>query len=276
MKKFLAVICLAALTSAASAEDGALLTLKVDNIQVEAKWSITPAAPFSIHGGILRYIGGVDNPNPTAVFTVTVEDNFKVLNSQYDNLAAVAVLTIELFPAMFIIGGFSLDGAPYQDVWSSSNNGADWSITNTEDWSLRYDHSAVKHNGKIYVLGGIVDGSTRLQDVWSSPNGETWSNLGNAPWSTRGRHQSVVHNGKIYVLGGNDFDGRIQDVWSSADGITWSESPTPGWSARDDAAAVVHNGTIYVMGGETSDTVAQNDIWASADGESWSNLGNAD
>ena len=298
MKKLLAVICLAALTPFAFAEDGGALsivtpaqnirlpqaqadgdlaTFQVKNIQVQAKWSITPESFLSIDGGTLRLIEGTERPTGPVAFQVKVEDNFKLLNSQYDNLAAVAVITVEISPGMFLMGGYNSSNARLRDVWGSSNNGKDWSIRKTPGWSGRYGHSVVKHNGKIYVIGGY-DGS-RKKDVWLSPDGETWSNLGNAPWNERRGHQSVVHNGRIYVLGGsasvNGSTQRVKDVWSSADGITWSRSPDPGWGGREDAAAVVYNGVIYVMGGETGGSAADSQVWSSGDGENWTSRGDA-
>ena len=107
MKKFLAsvFVFLAALTAAAFAEDGGvLLTLKVDNIQVQEKWGVTPDN-FSIHNGELRYDGGLSLPQ-TVVITVTAEDNFNLLNESYVNLTAVATISIALFPNLEIfIGG---------------------------------------------------------------------------------------------------------------------------------------------------------------------------
>ena len=295
MKKLLAAICLAALTPFAFAEDGGALsivapaqnirlpqaqagsdiaTFQVKNIQVQAKWSITPESFLSIEGGTLRLIEGTERPTGPVAFQIKVEDNFKLLNNQYDNLEAIALIVVEISPGMFLLGG---SGSNQGQVWGSSNNGADWSKRKNPGWSSRYGLSVVKHNGKIYVIGGYD--SDRKKDVWLSPDGETWSNLGNAPWDKRRGHQSVVHNGRIYVLGGsaeiNGSTHRVKDVWSSADGITWSRSPDPGWGGREDAAAVVHNGTIYVMGGETGSSAADNQVWASTDGESWNMVGNA-
>ena len=72
----------------------------------------------------MRLIEGTERPTGPVAFQVKVEDNFKLLNSQYDNLEAVAVITVEISPGMFLMGG----GSFLRDVWASSNNGADWSI----------------------------------------------------------------------------------------------------------------------------------------------------
>ncbi|MGI9347036.1 MAG: hypothetical protein ACR2PV_03520, partial [Gammaproteobacteria bacterium] len=126
MKKLLAAICLAALTPAVCAEDGGALsivtpaqnirlpqadsdlaTFQVKNIQVQAKWSITPESFLSIDGGTLRIIEGTERPAGPVAFQVKVEDNFKLLNSQYENLAASALIVVEFLPGMFLMGGYN-------------------------------------------------------------------------------------------------------------------------------------------------------------------------
>ena len=157
MKKLLAAICLAALTPFAFAEDGGALsivapaqnirlpqaqadgdlaTFQVKNIQVQAKWSITPESFLSIEGGTLRLIEGTERPTGPVAFQVKVEDNFKLLNSQYENLEAIALIVVEISPGMFLMGGYNQSNARLRDVWGSSNNGKDWSIRKTPGWSL--------------------------------------------------------------------------------------------------------------------------------------------
>ena len=153
--------------------EGGVSIFDVKNIQVQAKWSIEPTTPLSIdiNNGELHFIYGEAKPDVPVVFTVKVEDNFKRLNSEYENLAATAVITINFLSGVFVMGGNSRTAVPYQDVWSLSNGGANWSELDTPDWQARSQHQAVAHNGKIYVLGGYNDTGTKryLNDVWSSP-----------------------------------------------------------------------------------------------------------
>ena len=73
----------------------AMLTLKATNIQVRAKWRLDGDSPFAItDNGELRLTATLSDP-ATIVATVIVEDMFSELNSDYQNLAATALITVE-------------------------------------------------------------------------------------------------------------------------------------------------------------------------------------
>ena len=77
----------------------ALLTLRVDNIQVQAEWRVKNAAgAFDISAGVLSRSTVV--VSGTQVATIYVEDKFDLLNDSYANLTASAVITVE-----FVLGG---------------------------------------------------------------------------------------------------------------------------------------------------------------------------
>ena len=261
--------------------EGGVSIFDVKNIQVEAKWSIEPPTPLSIdiNNGELHFIYGEAKPDVPVVFTVKVEDNFKRLNSEYENLAATAVITINFLSGVFVMGGNARVDVPfYRDVWSLSNGGANWSELDTPDWPGRSHHQAVAHNGKIYVLGGFNDSMTMyLNDVWSSPDGETWTPLGNADWTARAYHQAVSHNGKIYVTGGGiSSTEQVNDVWSSADGENWErKTASAEWGPRRRHRILSYNGLLYVLGGQRSVIPYRYlDVWSSADGGTWTMAGN--
>ena len=272
MKKLLALLffCLAALTPAAFAEEGgALLTLKVNNIQVHAKWEDSHDN-FSIDNGKLLYDGGLTLPH-TATITISVEDNFKALNESYVNLTAMATMSIELLPnpnqkTIFIMGGYDRNTV-LQDVWSSTD-GKNWTEEPTPGWSGRQGLQVVKHNSTIYVLGGRDVSNNYLNDVWSSTDGKNWVSVAIAGWTPRSGHQAVVHNGTIYVVGGYDGADK-KDVWSSVDGITWAEvTSSAEWPVRQSHQVVSYQEKMYMMGGAVGITPL-NDVWSSADGKTW-------
>ena len=79
-------------------EGSPLLTLRVDNIQVRADWEVTDAAKvFTINAGVppnegvLRTTGDATD---THVATIYAVDKFDLLNSDYVNLTASAVITV--------------------------------------------------------------------------------------------------------------------------------------------------------------------------------------
>ena len=86
----------------------ALLTLRVDNIQVRAEWRVdNAAAAFDIADGVLQLTATETSGLGTQVVTIYVEDKFDLLNDSYVNLTASAVITVE-----FESGEFGLSDAP--------------------------------------------------------------------------------------------------------------------------------------------------------------------
>ena len=89
----------------AQGDGNALLTLRVDNIQVQAEWRVDNAADaFDISAGVLSRSTVV--VSGTQVVTIYVEDEFDLLNASYVNLTASAVITVEFE------SGLSLSDAP--------------------------------------------------------------------------------------------------------------------------------------------------------------------
>ena len=78
-------------------DDKALLTLRVDNIQVRAEWQVTSAVKvFDIHEGGLQTVTTV--APGIHVATIYAVDRFDLLNANYVNLTASAVITVEFVP----------------------------------------------------------------------------------------------------------------------------------------------------------------------------------
>jgi len=169
--------------------------------------------------------------------------------------------------SIVVMGGYDGSNAK-NDVWRSTNNGANWvEMTTNAGWSARADLSSVAMpDGSIVVMGGY-DGSFK-NDVWrSTDNGATWTQikLNDANgWSARGEFSSVaMPDGSIVVMGGSFMN----DVWRSTDnGATWTlMTASPGWTPRHLSSAVAaRDGSIVLMGGD--DTVPgpgnyKNDVW---------------
>ena len=181
------------------------------------------------------------------------------------NQATAVVRVLIIRDGIFVLGGYdNSNGTFFDDVWLSAE-GKSWTPVVNGDWSARYGHQAVVHQGRLYVLGGN-DGSNTFNDVWSLVN-NSWMPAGNAGWSARSFHQAVSHNGRLYVLGGGAGASFKNDVWSLVNN-SWMPAGNAGWSARSFYQAVSHNGRLYVLGG--FDGSRKNDVWSSADGGSWS------
>src|SRR3989344_4380076 len=136
------------------------------------------------------------------------------------------------------------------DVWAY--DGTSWTTaTASQRWIRRTQHSAVVHNGKMYVMGGLSNiGRTFIwfHDVWSSPDGINWTQeTASAPWAGREGHVSLVFDGKIWVIGGTSYDRQTNqtrvynDAWSSGDGRTWTleTSNIPNFLGGESAGVVL-------------------------------------
>ena len=80
-------------------DDNALLTLRVDNIQVRAGWEVTDAnGVFTIKAGsnvgVLQTVKTIVAP-VIHVATIYAVDRFDLLNPSYANLTASAVITVK-------------------------------------------------------------------------------------------------------------------------------------------------------------------------------------
>ncbi len=118
---------------------------------------------------------------------------------------------------MYVIGGVQLtsgSGTRYNDVQYAPINGdgslGAWS-TATPFTTVRYGHSAIVSNGKLYVLGGTDGTGTYFNDVQYATlngNGTVGSWTTGTPFTTARINPAVVTNSNyIYVMGGTNISG---------------------------------------------------------------------
>ncbi len=135
-----------------------------------------------------------------------------------------------------------------------------WTIGSSEGFTPRMGHCAATVNGKIYVIGGVLDLSwpptnsqppTNIIEVYD-PNTDSWSTpVTTGTFNPRTSATANAVNGKIYVIGGYDTLGIVYDV-SVFDPSTneWSTAPaTADFYPRQDHTSAVIDGKIYVFGG---------------------------
>ena len=221
------------------------------------------------HNGRLYVLGGVGGGYLNDVWSSPDGKNWSQETNNANWTMRFGYQAISHNGRLYVLGGRYGPSSSnlLNDVWSSAN-GKNWSLeTARADWTMRTDHQALSHNGRLYVLGGV--GGGYLNDVWSSADGKNWSQeTAHADWTMRRGHQALSHNGRLYVLGGYDGD-HLNDVWSSADGKNWSrETGNAKWTGRERHQALSLNDRLYVLGGYDYPNHL-NDVWSSADGEEW-------
>ena len=255
-----------------------LLTLSAKNIQVREKWDVKSSSSFSINdNGVLVFNGATDQE---AVVTVIVEDDFSLLNNNYQNLTAQAIITLDIMVQKIFTSGGIVGSSVSDKTWSSAN-GINWQINNANSFPARLFHTMSPLNGRLYVMGGQSDpnGNNKYKDVWSrSICDNTWQqDTADAGWGTRTGHAVAVLQNTLFLSGG--LSNEVQnDVWSTTDGTNWSllkastsddVASVTSWTKRQGHQMVSHQGTLYIMGGRSGSTI-NSEIYSSVDGKNWS------
>jgi hypothetical protein len=166
-------------------------------------------------------------------------------------------------------------------------------VTSSAAFSRRDGAGGVTYDGKMWLLGGWLSGSTTYNDVWNSTDGLNWTRVRlNTPYPTsppyptniwEGRHCGgyAVFNNKMWIAGGDPNQGHYQPgVWSSSDGVTWTQTTANApWGQRNLSVTMVHDNKLWVMGGQTLPEYVPgypeefyNDVWNTSDGVTWTQV----
>eukprot|EP01064_Diplonema_japonicum_P015417 TRINITY_DN2314_c0_g1_i1.p1 TRINITY_DN2314_c0_g1~~TRINITY_DN2314_c0_g1_i1.p1 ORF type:complete len:430 (+),score=66.43 TRINITY_DN2314_c0_g1_i1:79-1290(+) len=164
---------------------------------------------------------------------------------------------------MIVFGG--RDAKCLGDVWLFNFVSKKWAKAPVPSISpapcSRAGHTAIVHNGKMYIFGGVSNQETDnwLNDMWALDlSTYTWeaivySNIFQIPEGRKG-HTAVVLRDSMIVFGGGQDDRTLQnDLWEfNLKTSTWSEHVVTGFSpsARMYHVAVVIPGEkMIVFGG---------------------------
>ena len=181
--------------------------------------------------------------------------------------------------SLVMMGGVTVGGTAFGDVWRTTTNGTTWTQQNASAWSARYGStSVVLSNGTIVFMGGVTSGGVRQNDTWvSSDKGGNWTRVNlSSGWQSRLEHVSLLlPDGSIVLIGGNiniSATGRVNDTWRSTDnGVTWTlMNASSTWLGRKQFGGVVmQDGSIVITGGLAT-SGNKNDTWRSTDnGATW-------
>ncbi len=158
------------------------------------------------------------------------------------------------------------------------------SLTVSAQWTQRANFSGIAKSkstaftigNKIYVMGGVDNVATVLNDFWEYDiPSDTWTQKPNFPGPERYGAVSFVLNNKGYIAtGGNDF-GYLDDLWQY-DPATSTWTPKTGLPAgqaqhenqRREAYAFVIGNKAYLGGGDgfvfgpnSTSNIAFSDLW---------------
>lgn len=191
------------------------------------------------------------------------------LNANFSSRFGQAIIGFK--GRLWIIGGSS-ESVYKNDVWSSVD-GVNWNLeTPAAAFSPRTRHRALEHNGRLYLIGGIVgqsgDKNLFAHDIWSSLDGIHWVLETNHPtFSNRWDNPFISFNNKLWLIGGRNPSPNVDnnDIWSSVDGKNWTlELANAAFSPRGGHKLITYQNKLWLIG-----SYQERDVWSSVDGINW-------
>jgi len=118
--------------------------------------------------------------------------------------------------SMYIFGGYDKDGFACNDIYEFSFEINKWTHVKPNGTILSkdtYHHSAVVHEGSMYVFGGYKIENNNLMEFRFG--NRTWSmvKVTGTPPAPRWGHSALVFNGVMYIFGGRDAITNFNDLY---------------------------------------------------------------
>jgi hypothetical protein len=167
-------------------------------------------------------------------------------------------------------GGTNLNNVEYCAINSGTHNVTSCTSQNNLFATARNNHASVSYNGRLYVVGGIINGVYQSDVEYCSYNAN--GSLSNCDQqlsvfpAARNNLSAEVYNGYLYIVGGYDGTYYRNDIIhcpiSSANGSigTCIRQNDALPMNRRSMTTAVYNGYLYVFGGyKNTDTVDYND-----------------
>jgi leucine-zipper-like transcriptional regulator 1 len=225
-------------SSSFSSSSSSSLTSNKSNSNTTASVSVSD----DNHSGHRGHSGGHDEP---------FADDIDAPKGRFGHSAVV------YNDSMYLFGGYTTDGFACNDLYEYSFECNEWRRLKpvADGRSVMpvdlFRHSAVVHQGSMYVFGGYRSKANVLLEYRFGTG--AWSlvhTLGSAP-KPRYAHTAVVHDGVMYVVGGRDTVANFDDMHEFLfDTLTWNASSARGFDARFFVASAVCDGVLYMHGGQ--------------------------
>jgi len=244
-------------------------------ITSNAKWIPRSAMQALVYNNKMWVLGGSDGAG-NKLNDVWFSTNGEIWNkatstAKWQGRAGHQALVFNDY--MWVLGG-SVEispgnSVPTNDVWFSSD-GIHWTLaTDNAGWSERDLHEAVVYDGKMWVLGGLIDWNpeqaTLANDVWFSSNGIHWTcATPSTEWTKRDSHQAFVYDNTMWVIGGFNSSSKVtNDIWYSINGSNWINSTSEAqWPERGGFQALIYENHIWILGGTLGPPSWElNDVW---------------
>jgi len=254
-----------------SSDDGITWTLETSTPGFSARY----AHKVTAFDGKLWVVGGYDpalDIRLNEVWSSSDGVNWEEVTTEEPKFSGRAYFSLAVFDdRMWVIAGGSESNSYEGDIWSSDNNGINWTKeTDLAPFGKRYGMSVTQFDNKLWLMGGRAYGGAETNDVWSYSIGTGWTQeAGSADFRARKYHNTVVFNNRLWLLGGTGGWYQNNNAWSSVNGVDWiRETNGAEFTNRNGHATVFYKDKLWLIGGYDG-IDSMNDIWSSTDGVTW-------
>ncbi len=215
------------------------------------------------------------------VWVSTDGETFTKLDNAYTT-PAVTLATYSLNNTLWAIGGQttfygSISGAKGIDSElfgpqslsnkiRSTSDFINWTETDLPEEAPRRSSANVVHGGKMFMIGGQLQGGFLSNDVWISTDGTNWTKNTPTGLTPRMGGAAITYDDKIWLFGGQTGLGVCtNEVLVSEDGITWTTPNEDALLPAEFAGRAGHsayidaNNQVWIVGGYTATKTSTTD-----------------
>jgi N-acetylneuraminic acid mutarotase len=152
---------------------------------------------------------------------------------------------------IYVIGGIDYGKGHQLNVVETYDTKANQWNTTAEPMPIAIDHStAVAFKGKIYVVGGFLEGKVPTDKLFIyDPSKNEWTEGKSLP-SPRGALTAQIINGTLYAVGGlnsSQVPVNTNEAYDPETNTWTAKKPMP--TARHHLSSAVIDGKLYALGG---------------------------
>ncbi|GEM_PF-5251404 len=217
-----------------------------------------------LHGGRYNNISGYMRADLWKFTPSTGTWTQKAFSKALQEHVAVAINGL-----MYLYGGsWSSGGGTYpNDLWIYNPVSDSATVGASPATGGRTTAVACALNGKMYVAGGVVNGTISKEFLCYDPAVNSWSTLANCPYAVWGISAKLVAAaGKIYLIGAASV------YWFDPETGIWTQKSNFPFFTTSNFGAVAVNGRIYRYAGYSSSTYYRNLYVYDPAQDSWEQL----
>lgn len=206
-----------------------------------------------LHAGSMWIFGGMSNCYYNDLHGFHLDTQvWTQINGKEPPTPRFGHTAVQFGQSMYVFGGFLTDGFACSELYEFSFETHEWKRLKPSGLlpGDLYHHSAIVHEGSMYVFGGHRSNSNSLLEYRFATN--MWSSVitKGTPPAPRWGHKAFVFEESMYICGGRDQVTNFADLYEfHFETLTWRKYCDGEFPPRFFASAVVYEENLYIFGG---------------------------